>query len=615
MRRVLRLARAERRSAALMGALGIAAALFEGVGLSFIIPLAGYVMDGRLETDLPVIGPILSWLNGVVGLSGPHIALLVVGFFCLGVAVNYVNFTLSNTVATRFADDLRRRVFEVALTQPLPALENLPSGRFFNVLASETWRVCDALLVLVKAFIEVIFCAVLLAFLFMLSPFNTVVLLVMTAAMGLAVHLATRVMRRMGAAAVQANEALMGYVWDAVGGLRVIRGFGREDYERRRFADASLKVRDVFIRMGYISNAVNPITQLGALATIAAVVGVALARGEQLGTLLGFLAIAYRMQPRVSSVLNAQTALKGVHASVLSVHRLLAQARPPVVTGAEPFAALEREIVLENVSVRYPGLAGRALHDVSCRFARGRITALVGPSGAGKSTLVALLQRFVDPEAGCILIDGRPLAEIDPVAWHRRIALIEQGAFFFNASVGENIAYGDLGAGQDAIRAAARMAQAHDFIMQLPDGYDTLIGERGVGLSQGQRQRLALARALIGDPDILILDEATNALDSITEQAFQETLAGLAGHCTVIIVAHRFSTIEAADHILVLDGGRLVEQGDCRTLRARNGLFARLSRLQSPESANPVLPDRGRPPPGTPDPGQALAAGVSRPGT
>jgi subfamily B ATP-binding cassette protein MsbA len=573
---VLRLARGERGTALLVVALGLAAAVFEGVGLSFLIPLATVATGEPFDAATPVIGPALAWLGARIELDGLRIVLLVVGFFFLGIVVAYVNLVISNVLAMRFAHELRTRVFETALDRPLSAVESLPSGQFINNLATETWKVCDALFLVIGVTVQAIAFAVFLGFLFLLSPFYTLVLLGMTGLMALVVHVATRASRRLGRAAVAANEAFMAYVWDAFGGLRVIRGFGREAYERRRFADSSDRVRAIFVRLRLISGVVGPITQMMTVGMVATILALAMLRGDPIATLIGFLAIAYRMQPRISAILSARTQLRALEASVRSVETALDDRPAPEQGPAQTFAGLRRGVVLENVSARYPNAERPALHDVSCAFAFGQVTAVAGYSGAGKSTLVALLLRFLEPERGRVLVDGAPLAEIDPESWHRRIAFVEQNAFLFNASVRENIGYGDLAAGLDAVREAARIAQADEFIEALPKGYDTIIGDSGVRLSQGQRQRVALARSLLRDADVLILDEATNALDRPTERALRDAIDAGRRARAVIVIAHRRETIESADHVVVVDGGRIVEEGTPAELARLGGVYARL---------------------------------------
>jgi ATP-binding cassette, subfamily B, bacterial MsbA len=573
--RVLRLAHKERTMIFIVALLSLASAIFEGVGLSFLIPLAMMLTGGEMDFGIPVIGPLLALLDTWIGLDPMHLILFVFGFFFLGIVVGYVNVVLSNILAMGLAHRMRVRVFETALERPLARIESMPSGKFVNNLASETWRVSDATFVVINIVVQSITCLVFFGFLLLLSPFYTAILIAMTLVMATVVHLATRAVKGMGAAALAANEGFMAYVWDALAGLRVIRGFGREAHERVRFSESSGRVSRIFVRLGIVSGLVGPITQLMTVAMVGTILGMAILRGDPVTTLVGFLAIAYRMQPRVSGILSARTTLRSLDASVAEVEKAVSEASP-APRPVQPFRGLRRGVVIENVSARYPKAERPALHDISCTFPYGQVTAVAGYSGAGKSTLVALLLRFIEPEHGRILIDGVPLSEIEPESWHRRIAFVEQNAFLFNASVRENIGYGDLTADLDAVREAARIAQADSFIAELPEGYDTFIGEHGVRLSQGQRQRIALARSLLRKPDVLILDEATNALDRPTEHALRTAIEEARHARAVIVIAHRRETIENADNIVVLDHGRVVEAGRPAELARRDGVYARL---------------------------------------
>jgi subfamily B ATP-binding cassette protein MsbA len=312
-----------------------------------------------------------------------------------------------------------------------------------------------------------------------------------------------------------------------------------------------------------------------AVAAIMIILAVAVWRGDAVTTLVGYLAIAYRMQPQVSAILGSRTRLTSLEAPVAAIEEAVS-ANPRSKEADRDLPARTREITLEGVSARYPKTGRLALQDISCVFARGQVTAIAGFSGAGKSTLVALLLRFLEPDRGRILVDGVPLSDVKAQAWHRRIAFVEQNAFLFNASVRDNIRYGDLDADFDAIQEAAQAAQAYDFIADLAQGYDTIIGEHGVRLSQGQRQRIALARALVRQPDVLILDEATNALDAPTDRSVRAAIESGRRDRLVIVIAHRRQTIGTADHVLVLHQGRLVEAGRPSDLAAANGLYTRL---------------------------------------
>ena len=220
------------------------------------------------------------------------------------------------------------------------------------------------------------------------------------------------------------------------------------------------------------------------------------------------------------------------------------------------------------------------LKDLSFRVTPGEMVAIVGPSGAGKSTIFQLLLRFFDPSSGVVTLDGVDIAKVDPAALRGRLALVPQDAVIFGASIADNIAYGAPGASRGEVRAAATRAAADAFIMATPHGYDTLVGERGVTLSGGERQRLAIARAILKDAPVLLLDEATSALDAANETLVQGALDALMQGRTTLVIAHRLATIVNADRILVMDAGRIVEEGTHAALLAQDGLYASLARLQ-----------------------------------
>jgi ATP-binding cassette subfamily B protein/subfamily B ATP-binding cassette protein MsbA len=262
--------------------------------------------------------------------------------------------------------------------------------------------------------------------------------------------------------------------------------------------------------------------------------------------------------------------------SLAAVDRVFDHLREPDEVDDPPDAveapALVRDIRFENVSFAY-NQDKPVIHDFSLDVPRGASVALVGPSGAGKTTIADLVARFYEPSSGTILLNGVPFGRIRLHSYRRLLGFVAQEIFLFDGSVAENLAYGREEATRDEIIAAAVQANAHDFIMELPDGYDTMIGERGAILSGGQRQRLSIARAIVADPQILILDEATSALDSESERLIQEALERLEANRTTFVIAHRLSTIARSDIIVVLDKGRMVECGHHRELMALRGRY------------------------------------------
>jgi subfamily B ATP-binding cassette protein MsbA len=257
--------------------------------------------------------------------------------------------------------------------------------------------------------------------------------------------------------------------------------------------------------------------------------------------------------------------------SIASIKGLLNTSDKPYLdNGYLQFTGLEKQINFSLVDFGYEANS-LVLENINFTIEKGQVTALVGGSGAGKSTLVDLVARFYDPTQGCILLDGHNLKDFDIASVRRKMAIVSQDTFIFNASVRANIAYGMEEISEESIWQAAQLAHAVEFIQELPDGINTVLGDRGVRLSGGQRQRIAIARALLRNPDILILDEATSALDSVTERLIQESLERLSKGRTVIAIAHRLSTISKADKIVVLEKGQVIEQGNYIKLLAKKG--------------------------------------------
>ncbi|MGZ8250553.1 ABC transporter ATP-binding protein [Methylomagnum sp.] len=383
-------------------------------------------------------------------------------------------------------------------------------------------------------------------------------------------------------------------------GIRTIRAFGREAYEIERFGTASLASHRLETKQERLVSLAHPLSEGLAAMALMGMVFLALRTGLSLPVLATVVFMMFRLLPQIQSVNTQFATILARNAVVESVLDLMdSQGKPYPRAGTGRFGGLVRDIRLEHVSFAYRGKAGAALESVDLEIPKGQTIAFVGPSGAGKSTLIHLLCRFYEPTRGRILADGRDVAEFDLASWRERIALVSQDVHIFSTTVRDNIAYGRLGAGEADIIAAAQRAHAHDFIMALPQGYDTLVGDRGLLLSGGQRQRLSIARAMLRDPDILILDEATNALDPISEAHIQAAIEELGQSRTVLVVAHRLSTIERADRIVVLDQGRIAEQGRFAELLARGGLFAglyRSHRLGIADGAEPAPPLLESPP-------------------
>ena len=371
---------------------------------------------------------------------------------------------------------------------------------------------------------------------------------------------------------------------DDLAGMRVIQAFGQEGAELERFSAVSR--RYLVERVASIGAWSTFFPVLGFLSSLggALVLGVGarmVLQGQlTLGTLVAFLSYIVSFYEPIRRLTDIDNILQQAVAAADRIFELLDQ--EPDIPDAADAAAFDRingEIAFDDVSFRY-GDGDEVLHDVAFHVAPGEVIALVGPSGAGKTSIANLLCRFYDPTQGSVRVDGRDLRAVKLNTLRRNVSVVLQDTFLFNASVRENLTYGRPGATDAEIQAAAEAAYAHEFITALPNGYDTVVGERGVKLSGGQRQRLALARAILTDPRILILDEATSSVDAEAEYLIQQALERVLQGRTALIIAHRLSTIRNADKIIALDGGRIREIGNHRELLARGGLYSQLYQRQ-----------------------------------
>jgi ATP-binding cassette subfamily B protein/subfamily B ATP-binding cassette protein MsbA len=383
------------------------------------------------------------------------------------------------------------------------------------------------------------------------------------------------------------RERIDALATEAFGGMRVVRAFGRQRSETNRIMRGNHVMGRQELYAWWWMRVIEIVWEtLIPLASAALLLygGWRVIEGHlSLGDLVMFLVYLLMLLGPLSVLAQSAAEFQSGLSGLDRVLDLLEEPREMESTSAVKLdsAAVEGRITLENVSFSYPGASTFALQEISLDVESGETIALVGPSGGGKTTLCNLVGRFYDPTSGRVLLDGRDLCDIDVDSYRSLIGVVEQDVFLFDGSVGENIAYGNRLASEDEIREAAIVANAHEFIEALPNGYDTLIGERGVKLSGGQRQRIAIARAVLANPRILILDEATSNLDSESERTIQASLALLMENRTCFVIAHRLSTIAHADRIVVIENGSIIEVGSHENLMASDGRYREMVTLQT----------------------------------
>jgi ABC-type multidrug transport system fused ATPase/permease subunit len=426
------------------------------------------------------------------------------------------------------------------------------------------------------------------ALLLTISVKVTLAVVVLMALFGAVVHLLSTLVIHPVAVRVQRADAGVTAVFsETMSGVKQIKVFDGFAYWRAEFARQAREMRS--------ANTLNAVAGflparlimvVGAASVAGAVLYVRLSRPDQLAAFLPIMAVyalaLQRMMPAINSIGSYWMGLRGLGPRLELTHRTLTEAEHRPKDGAAEFPGLRQGLRLEDVSFSYPTRAG-VLKGVTLDIPKGSTVAVVGESGSGKSTLADLLLRVYEPTSGRLLADGRDAAEFTASSWLARFGTVAQESFIFHASVKDNILMGRSGADDAAVRRAGETACADRFIAELPEGYDTVVGDRGVKLSGGQRQRLAIARAVLRDPEVLVLDEATSALDTVSEGAVQEALARAGAGRTTVVIAHRLSTVEKADRIVVLAAGEVVEQGTHAELLAKRGAYHRLYEKQRRE--------------------------------
>jgi subfamily B ATP-binding cassette protein MsbA len=488
-------------------------------------------------------------------------------------------------IGRRVIQELRRAVFHQQLSLPARYFDNNPAGRMLSRLTFDVEQVAeastDAVTVLVRDSLTALF---LLAYMFWISGWLTLLFLVVGPVLILLLRLVSRRFRSISRRIQDSMGELTQYSEEVIHGQRLVKAFNGERRQQAQFAAVNERNRQLHMKMAVALGASTPVVQLIAACVLALVIYLATLESVtseiSVGSFVSFITAMMLLLQPIKRLTNINALVQRGLAAARSIFALLDE---PVEqdSGRLSLAQASGHIEFRQLSFAYEPGIGKVIHDLSFTIGPGQTFALVGRSGSGKTTIASLLVRFYDPQEGGIFLDGHDLRDYRLADLRRQIALVGQDVTLFNDTLAHNIAYGrPEEVAEERIIAAAEAAHAMPFIRELPRGLQTRIGDRGVLLSGGQRQRIAIARAILKDAPILVLDEATSALDSESERLVQDALDTLTRNRTSLIIAHRLSTVERADSILVLEQGRLVETGTHAELLAKEGVYADLYRLQ-----------------------------------
>jgi subfamily B ATP-binding cassette protein MsbA len=584
--------------------LGWTGALFNGVSTTLIVPLLlGFLgQELKFEQAPTFLRYTLSLFDN---LPANYRLLYMMGIILLGILLKngaiYASTVASAYVSKQLVRDIRLSAIKLLLDVDLDFYSKTKIGDVLNSIGQEVSRAAGAIRLGIQMVVHGITILVFIAILISISWNLTLAAPLILVWVPIITQFVINRSQRYGEYLSQTSRAFSGKFIEILNGIRLVKSTSSEAREYEIIVQRILDREDAELKseMNYALTApINEITAVSALLAMIVIGRILFANhmDSLSAVLLTYLFVLNRMMVVVGQLNSTRSRFANAIPGALLVSEFLRRDdKPLMANGQIPYDRIQKEIRFEDVSFSYPNSSEIVLEHINLTIPRGTTLALVGGSGAGKSTLADLLPRFYDPTAGRITIDGADLRDYDYTTLRKAMGIVSQDTFLFNDSVRNNISYPRPDASEAEVIQAAKLANAYDFIMQLPKGFDTQIGDRGVMLSGGQRQRIAIARALLSDPDILVLDEATSALDTVSEHLVQQAIERLSSDRTSIVIAHRLSTVQKADQIVVLEQGKIVEIGThLELLNKKDGYYTKLYALQFSQDSQELLIKRAR---------------------
>lgn len=568
--------------------LSILAAVTEGASMSLIIPILQSQAENSNFSQIPVLGRFLEPLDAMSQMDALMVlSLILAGVIIIRGIVQFGAQSLGAIIPLRLNRSLAQQVYNALSHSTIGFVESKDHGELYTTIRDHTQRVSSALNAMISTFYGFALIGAYFVLMMVLSVKMTLLSLAFIAILGIAVKkLLITPLKGIGRDMSTAQVGLHGQFLDTLNGMRLIHLRAAEQLMRNKYTNNLTEYYHADRKRLLIAVGQSPLVMTAAGLFICALIfgGATLADQNDaswLGLLLVFVLCLYRMLTPAVMIANARATIAGNSHSIEALDEFLNEAAAAIQpSGDIPFEAVGTGVRIEGVHFSYNETQPAVLNGIDIEIEHGSLVALVGASGAGKSSIAGLLTRFYDPQKGRILINGVDLNDLDLKSWRQKISVVTQNTILFNDTIRNNLSFGLGEVSHDEILAAAKRASADEFIDALPDGYDTKVGERGARLSGGQQQRLALARAFVSNPEFLILDEATNQLDSVTENAIQMAIESFREKTTILVIAHRLATIKKADMIYVMDHGEVIECGNHEALFRKKGIYKKMIEQQ-----------------------------------